>query len=226
MNFPDTPTFTQLKVARQVLQMQARHLDKSQGVYSNVVSATDITVPPFTCQLTEGKSAIAIPVCQQIALVQDISDYITVVPSLVQIKQGQNCIPVEIYNNSDSPLHIEKGEEIASLHPATMQVAQSTEFLDSFDFGHLPDVEAAELKTFLQQNQDVFAMNMQEMGCTDIIEHRIELEDETPFKDKQRPIPPGAYDELKSHLAELFSAGVIQESQSPYSSNIALCVFV
>jgi hypothetical protein len=65
-------------------------------------------------------------------------------------------------------------------------------------------------------------MNAKEMGCTDIMEHRIELEDDTPFKQKERPIPPGMYDKLRSHIAELREAGVIQESKSPFSSNIIL----
>ena len=223
--FAVLPTSPALLLAVKSLTLVDRHLVKSQGVYTHVVSTADINVPPFSGQLTDGRAAIAIPVCQQIALVQDCTDSISVVPSLVSIKQGSNFVPVEIYNNSDSVLHIVKGEEIASLHQASIHVEQLTgesEFLDSFDVSHLSDQEATELKQFLEQNRDVFAMNMHEMGCTDVIEHRIELEDETPFKDKQRPIPPGMYEELRSHLAELLSAGVIKKSQSPFSSNIVL----
>ena len=65
-------------------------------------------------------------------------------------------------------------------------------------------------------------MNANEMGCTDVVTHRIELEDNTPFKDRSRPIPPGSFDEVRKHIAELLSAGVIQESKSPFSSNMVL----
>ena len=95
-------------------------------------------------------------------------------------------------------------------------------FIDSFSFAHLTDIEATELKAFLIANRDLFAMKASEMGCTDVLKHRIELEDNTPFKEKFRPIPPGSYDEVRKHLAELLSVGVVQESKSPFSSNMVL----
>ena len=60
------------------------------------------------------------------------------------------------------------------------------------------------------------------MGCTNKVTHTIELLDETPFKERCRPIPPSAYDELRDHLAELTSAGIIKKSKSPFCSNIVM----
>lgn len=71
----------------------------------------------------------------------------------------------------------------------------------------MTDLEVIELKAFLIAKSDLFAMNASEMGCTDVLKHRIELEDSTPFKEKFRPIPPGSYDEVRKHLAELLSVG-------------------
>ena len=88
-----------------------------------------------------------------------------------------------------------------------------TEFLEAFDMSHLSDEDSTKLKVFLTENRDVFAMNIQEMGCTDIVEHHIDLHDDTPFKEKIRPVPPGMYEELRNHLAELASAGIIRESK-------------
>lgn len=78
-------------------------------------------------------------------------------------------------------------KKIARLHQATIQPSESadqSDFFNSFNFSHLSDDDAAELKWFLLQNRDVFAMNLQEMGCTNVIEHHIELEEETPFRYK------------------------------------------
>ena len=86
----------------------------------------------------------------------------------------------------------------------------------------MSDIDTGELKSFLVQNRDVFALNVGEMGCTDRIEHRIDLYDDTPFREKLRPVPPGLYQELKDHLAELVSAGIIRESKSPFASNTVL----
>ena len=60
------------------------------------------------------------------------------------------------------------------------------------------------------------------MGCTNKVTHTIELLDNTPFKEKCRPILPSAYDELHDHLAELTSAGIIKQSESPFCSNIVM----
>ena len=87
---------------------------------------------------------------------------------------------------------------------------------------NLSEAEAQELRTYLSKNRDVFAMKASEMGCTKMITHTIELTDSIPFKEKCRPIPPSAYDELRTHLAELHSAGIITESNSPYCSNIVI----
>ena len=65
-------------------------------------------------------------------------------------------------------------------------------------------------------------MGNNEMGSTSEVTHTIELLDETPFREKCRPIPPSAYDELREHLSELLNAGIITKSKSPYCSNIVM----
>ena len=219
------PSFLPLKLAAQALTLEARHLDRSQGVYGHVFATQDMSIPPFSGKVGEGRTTIIIPVCQQIAMVTQHIDSVPVVPALVNMKQGINFVPVEIFNDSDSEIHISKGEQIASIHQASVELQNSLEnskFLDSFDLTHLSEPDALEVKKFLLSNRDVFAMSVQEMGCTDLLEHHIEMDDPTPFKEKCRPIPPGMYAELKDHLAELLSAGVIKESKSPFSSNIVL----
>ena len=224
LTFPE-PTAPSLKLAVKSLNLENRHLAKTCGVYGNVYAAEDMSVQPYSGKVSFGKATVAIPICQQIALLQEHSESISIVPSLVNIKHGSNSVPFEIFNDSDTVLHISKGDQIANLHQASVQIEPSvdhSQFLDSLEYSHLGESETVELKKFLVENRDVFAMNIQEMGCTDVVEHHIDLTDETPFKDKTRPIPPGMYEEVRSHIAELLSAGVIQESQSPYSSNIVL----
>jgi hypothetical protein len=68
----------------------------------------------------------------------------------------------------------------------------------------------------------VFSKNFSDLGKTDIVEHRIVLEDEKPFKQPYRKIPPGMYDEVRQHVKEMLDSGVIRESDSPYSLNVVL----
>ena len=55
-----------------------------------------------------------------------------------------------------------------------------------------------------------------------MIKHRIDLIDNTPFKQALRRIPPNMIDEVRQHLEQLLSSGVIRKSKSPWSSNVVL----
>jgi len=214
-----------LQIAIHALRLSNKHLEKSHGIYGHMVATEDISIQPYSGILTAGRSVITIPVKQQIALLQQSSSEIKVVDALVEISHGQNNTPVEIVNDSPNVLHITKGEEIAKLHQANVElpkVDNPDQFLQHFDLSHVNSHELEKLQGFLLEHRALFATNTSEMGCTDITTHRIELDNPIPFKDKSRPIPPGSYNEVRQHIAELLSAGVIKCSKSPYSSNMVL----
>lgn len=48
------------------------------------------------------------------------------------------------------------------------------------------------------------------------------MKDETPFKQRSRPIHPDDYEAVKKHLQALLEAGIIRESESPFSSPIVV----
>ena len=54
------------------------------------------------------------------------------------------------------------------------------------------------------------------------MKHEINLEDETPFKEPYRHIPPALFQEVREHLREMLQVGAIRESSSPFSSNVLL----
>jgi hypothetical protein len=223
LNVPDTPMCSALQVAKQSLRLEATHLEATNGVFSHVYAAQDVFVPAKSGVVAEGHTQIAVPIRQQIALIQSFSENISILPAIVNVKQGGVDVPVEIINESNSEIFIQKGQQIAQLHQATFQSAQEaghSEFLDSFDYSGLSESEITELKPFLSKHRNVFAMNLSEMGCTNVITHKIEQFDDNPVREKVRPMPPGMYDEVRSHIAELLSAGVIRESSSPYSANM------
>ena len=69
---------------------------------------------------------------------------------------------------------------------------------------------------------EVFALHDSDFGRTDKVKHQIKLSDQTPFKHRSRPIRPQDLDAVRRHLQELSEAGVIQESESPFSSPIVV----
>lgn len=52
--------------------------------------------------------------------------------------------------------------------------------------------------------------------------HHIRLKDDAPFKERPRPIHPRDREAVRQHLKELLDAGIIKESESPFSSPVVL----
>ena len=217
-----------VQVALGVIRQQEEYLSSTNGIYGDVSMENDVLLPCRSAVVVHGQSEIKVPIGQQIAMVADIENGVQVVPEVVSIRAGELCFPVELVNNSDNTVKISKGQRIAQLHQACIQLPsecskeERDSFLSNFNFSDIDDNDKAELEEILASNRDVFSLSTAEMGCTSVTTHKIELTDDKPFKQKFRPIPPGSYDEVRAHLAELLSSEVIQESNSPYSSNMVL----
>ena len=220
------PEIDCLLSAIQIIELTESHLNKSKGIFGFVTAKQNLEIKPYSGIVNMGSAIIDVPICNQIALIQDCDDSLPIVPCLVDVEFGLNDIPFEIFNSSDTTLRISKGDCVANIFQVSLQNskdAESSKFLDAFDLSHLSDEDEKIVKSVLVKNRDVFALNVQEMGSTKVIEHRIDLYDDTPFREKLRPIPPGLYDELRDYLNELVSAGIIRKSKSLYASNI-VCV--
>lgn len=69
---------------------------------------------------------------------------------------------------------------------------------------------------------DAFALSDLDFGHTTEIKHRIRLSDQTPFKQRPRPIHPSDYEAIGHHLKELQDANIIRDSESPFASSIVV----
>ena len=58
--------------------------------------------------------------------------------------------------------------------------------------------------SLLRKHIDVFSKHDGDIGDCDMIKHRIDLVDDTPFKQRHRRIPPSMIDEVRRHVEELF----------------------
>ena len=88
----------------------------------------------------------------------------------------------------------------------------------------LSEEEKVKLKNLLVKHMNIFSKDEEDIGRCELIKHRIDLcpGKETPFKQRHRRIPPMMIEEVRQHLEQLLSAGIIRKSKSPWASNIVL----
>ena len=224
LSIPILSVNQRLQTVIHALQKVDRILDESQGVFAELQTLNEQTIPAFSGEIIECRLDKEIPLGTHVALLEEIGE-LPIVPTLFNLKPGVTSVPVEFYNDSEEEIVITGGEKVAKLHQVTVPTIEKdsamNKFLDQIDYSHLSDDETFKLKQFLMKNRDVFAMNASEMGCTDIVTHKVELiEPVTPISQKPRPIPPGCYSELREHLNELLNADIIQESKSAWCHNM------
>lgn len=93
----------------------------------------------------------------------------------------------------------------------------------TFDFGEsLPGEWKARITEKLNTFSDVFSHHDLDYGQAGNVKHCIKLKDETPFKQRPRPIHPSDFDAVRRHLKSLLQAKIIRESQSPFASPIVV----
>ena len=73
----------------------------------------------------------------------------------------------------------------------------------------------------LNKYKDIFSLDDSDGICNNI-KHRIDLVNSVPFKQRHRRIPPAMLDEVRQHIEQLLSTGIIRPSKSPFSSNVVL----
>ncbi len=144
-------------------------------------------------------------------------------------------VPVVLKNETEHDVAIPPRCMIAELHavesvlpqphvsPLSKHLpAQESNFALNFGESPLPQEWRDRISAKLSEMPDVFSQHDLDFGHTQKVKHRIQLHDETPFKQRARPIHPQDLDAVRRHLRDLLASKVIQESESPFSSPIVV----
>ena len=65
-------------------------------------------------------------------------------------------------------------------------------------------------RTLIRECQHLFALTLNELGKTSLVQHDIKLDDKTPLEEGYQRIPPHQYEEVRKHLQEMYNIGAIQ----------------
>ena len=71
-------------------------------------------------------------------------------------------------------------------------------------------------------HHNIFSLEQNEIGCTDMAEHVIELLNTKPFKERFRCIAPPLVEEVREHIQEMLDGGTIRPSQSLWCNEVVL----
>ena len=126
----------------------------------------------------------------------------------------------EILITEAEPVMIAKQE----VQDHSIGVPGVTAFLPGLDISHFEGTEE-EKQQFIQlihKYKEVFHQAGDNLSCTDLIRHRIIMEDDSPIRQPYRRVPPYLWTELKNHIQDLLQKGIIRESSSDFASPIVL----
>ena len=158
-------------------------------------------------------------------------------------KGGGRCVSLALVNHAPYPVWLPRKTTVGDAYLCSVQGpiqcnSQSTgsgnhsngdspvvtNTIDQLDFSQSPATSDVidDVKRVLEGFPQAFSVNEFDLGHSNIVEHKIELSDDRPFRERYRPIPPSLYDEVRAHLETMKRSGVIRESFSPYASPIVL----
>ena len=70
-----------------------------------------------------------------------------------------------------------------------------------------PSELALKFERMLMEHHHIFSLDKNEIGCTDTVEHIIELMDDEPFKERFRQIAPPLLEEVQENLQDMWMEG-------------------
>ena len=76
--------------------------------------------------------------------------------------------------------------------------------------------------TAIERYNQIFAVEVLELGHTNLVKHKIKLTNYVPFEERYRRIPTHQYEEVHKHLDEMLRMGAIRKFNSPWASAVVL----
>ncbi len=86
----------------------------------------------------------------------------------------------------------------------------------------LNEDQQSRLQQLLMKHYDLFAKSKDDLGVTDLVEHRINTGDAQPVRQRARRLPIQQREVEKEQIEDMLKRGIVTESQSPWASPVVL----
>ena len=227
-------------LAFRCLVVRKRELKKNKNRLAVIRSAevNSITIPANSTVTIQGVASKELdyhPTCAMIVQTEQsvIPDDFDITPAVINYSCEKNgVIEVQILNVTTSTFVVPPRALLCELQPVNVdfsyKISESKDseesILDqiSVETVGLTETEVEKIKHLLVEHKDIFSTGDTDIGHCTFVEHKINLTDDTPFKQRHRRIPPAMIDEIRAHLEQLAACGIIRESHSPWASNVVL----
>ena len=80
--------------------------------------------------------------------------------------------------------------------------------------------EEQKVKNLLMKYQHIFSKSKSDLGCTDLVRHKINTGLAPPIKQNPRRLPQKVQEEVNLEVDRLLEAGIIEESHGPWAAPI------
>ena len=206
---------------------------------AQVVVAKTARIPPeseisLQCKLSrrmEGEGGLVEP-----SIDTTLPDGLAVGRTLV--KPGEEEVTVVVANLSRQERKVRIGDTVGACEEVerSPRTSEDDGAIHSMSTGvpeHLQDLlersvvmldreHTTRVAKLLREHADVFSNGDLDLGRTDLVKHRIDTGNSHPIKQPARRIAPARRQEMEATVGELISQGVVERSNSPWSSAVVL----
>nr|ATA66765.1 Pol [Haliotis discus hannai] len=229
-------------LAFRCIVLQDKELIRNDGKLGLMRSCetSRLVVPPNTTVTVRTSIYKELPYRDTCVIIQptkraSISPGLEIAPALFRYQHKKTVqVPVQLSNLTNQTVVVSPKSIICEIQPVQIEkiapfdlqqvVSDKKEHpLDKVKISPKVTDEQKKLgEDLLKKYSDIFSTGDLDIGHYTEVKHRIELTDNTPFKQRHRRIPPSMFQEVKDHLQQLLACGIIRRSHSPWASNVVL----
>ena len=186
------------------------------------------------CRVVDSKFEESVLFCPQVTA----SDHFCAYSVSACNKQGE--LVVRILNPSDKAVSLDanlqvgtvtsdfsaiENSESVEVKSVALESKSAPKFKQNFSnlnkikFGrNLSEKQKSRLVKLIKCKHDAFQMYESDIGLTNLIEHKIDIGNHQPIKERQHRLPQSLHGEEEKQVKELLDADIIQKSESPWAS--------